>query len=29
MSLAEMMASKGIEVSVFSGELVKGLEFLR
>ncbi|OFV70903.1 B12-binding domain-containing radical SAM protein [Acetobacterium wieringae] len=28
MSLAEMMASKGIEVAVFSGELLKGLEFL-
>ncbi|ATW23939.1 B12-binding domain-containing radical SAM protein [Candidatus Formimonas warabiya] len=28
MSLAEMMASKGIDVSVFSGELLKGLEFL-
>ncbi|SMC90200.1 B12-binding domain-containing radical SAM protein [Sporomusa malonica] len=29
MSLAEMMASKGREVSVFSGELLKGLEFLK
>ncbi|WP_186843717.1 B12-binding domain-containing radical SAM protein [Acetobacterium tundrae] len=29
MSLAEMMASKGIEVAVFSGELLRGLEFLK
>jgi radical SAM superfamily enzyme YgiQ (UPF0313 family) len=28
MSLAEMMASKGIDVAVFSGELLRGLEFL-
>ncbi|KNZ41880.1 B12-binding domain-containing radical SAM protein [Acetobacterium bakii] len=28
MSLAEMMASKGIDVAVFSGELLTGLEFL-
>jgi len=29
MALAEMMASKGIEVSVFSGELLNGLELLK
>ncbi len=28
MSLAEMMTGKGIETAVFSGELLKGLEFL-
>ena len=28
MSLAEMMNAQGIETAVFSGELLKGLEFL-